>query len=210
MTRFQGLRAILYRDLLYIWKQLLFGLLACDVIWAFFYLQASDQVAFYAGFVIAGYALWIPIDLIKAETAGEWNLLLPHTAWAMVLSKYLIGWLCLLLGLVSYLVIAQLSALLGLPSLESPSLLMDLGITLFFQSCCFPVLFLSGGQDNDQNNMLFLLLLVVGSIFSLWELSQFLPVSLSLALYEALPFLPFLIIVPSILLSVRLYQKRLP
>ena len=152
----------------------------------------------------------IPLSLMSLDERAHWDsfaAMLPYADRAVVLSRYVVSWLCVLFASVMYTIGSVLSAD---PLTRMVTLGWLLALFLVTQSILFPFLFRHGVEKARIYMMIFLLAVVVvsmGLVALAGEAipldSRFLPGILGIALGVGL-----VLCVASVPLSDRQYRKH--
>lgn len=200
------MKALLYKDFRTIWRQMKAFLLLIAV----FCLVPNDSFFNMGTFFVLYAGVMIPLSLMSLDERAHWDsfaAMLPYADRAVVLSRYVVSWLCVLFASVMYTIGSVLSAD---PLARMATLGWLLALFLVTQSILFPFLFRHGVEKARIYMMIFLLAVVVvsmGLVALAGEVipldSRFLPGILGIALGVGL-----VLCMASVPLSVRQYRKH--
>lgn len=197
------MKALLYKDFLVMWKQLKVFLLMVVI-----FCLVPSQTHFMNMFFIAYAGLMIPISLMSYDERDAWPSLaamLPYTSRDIVLSRYVISWLCSLFATALYVI--------GSVWDTNSHRLTDMGwllaLFLLIQAFLFPLLFRIGVEE-ARIYIFFIVIVVV--ILSSWLAalaSASLPQSTPLLSCPVVLTLALLLSLASVPLSIQQYTKSL-
>ncbi len=201
------MKGLLLKDLLNLKKQ---GLILLVLLVFYFVLSlTSDSMAMFGGALSIVSAI-LPITALSYDERAKWDryaLTMPVSRSQMVVSKYLLG--ILLCG--TAFVFSTVCLILFDQATVAQSLLESVAfvaIGLFFLAVLLPILF-RFGVEKGRLLMLLLIVLPVALVFFLSKLGISLPDDFNWE--QLLPFLPvalLIVMVLSVLLSIRIYKKK--
>lgn len=140
------MKALLYKDLCVLWKQMKFVIFLVALFCAMPSVGGLDLNTFFMAYA----GLLVPISLFSYDERARWDALaamLPYAARDLVLSRYLFSWLATAFAVLCYLV-GQVLFSPGTP-LTGEALLLPaftVGLLLVIQAVYFPVLFRLGAE----------------------------------------------------------------
>lgn len=157
------MKALLYKDLCVLWKQMKYMLLLV-VLSCLFPNQDLNLSLFFV--IYAG--LILPISLMAYDERAKWNdfaAMLPYSTRTLVFSRYLFGWGTALFGAVMNLAGLFLFSPNHLPtSAELSTLVYTLAVILVAQAIFFPCLFRMGAEQGRVYMTVFsVIILVIGA-----------------------------------------------
>lgn len=151
------MKALLYKDLCVLWKQMKFVIVMVAV-----FCLMPDTGFNLNTFFVAYAGLIIPVTLFAYDERAKWNALaamMPYSTRDLVLSRYLFGWLSTAFAVLCHLVGQLLFSSGHKPAGESALILvMTLAMTLVVQAVYFPILFRLGAEKSR----LVMLVVIVG------------------------------------------------
>ena len=151
------MKALLYKDLCVLWKQMKFVIVMVAV-----FCLMPDTGFNLNTFFVAYAGLIIPVTLFAYDERAKWDALaamMPYSTRDLVLSHYLFGWLSTAFAVLCYLV-GQVLFSGGHKPADGSSLVlvMTLAMTLVVQAVYFPILFRLGAEKGR----LVMLVIIVG------------------------------------------------
>lgn len=157
------MKALLYKDLCVLWKQMKYMLLLVAL-----FCLIPNQVLNLSQFFVIYAGLMLPISLMAYDERAKWDdfaAMLPYSTRTLVFSRYLFGWGTALFGAVMNLTGLFLFSPNHLPaSTELSTLLYVLAIILVSQAIFFPCLFRMGVEKGRVYlTVFFVIILVVGA-----------------------------------------------
>lgn len=151
------MKALLYKDLCVLWKQLKFVIFMVAI-----FCLMPDTGFNLNTFFVAYAGLIIPGTLFAYDERAKWDSLaamMPFSTRDLVLSRYLFGWLSTAFAVLCHLVGQLLFSSGHKPAGESALILvMTLAMTLVVQAVYFPILFRLGAEKSR----LVMLVVIVG------------------------------------------------
>lgn len=198
--------ALLRKDCCILWKQLrifLFVMLAITIF----------NGAFGNIFIVI-WAAMLPYTAMAYDERSKWDQLaamMPYSVRDLVLSKYLLGWLCCgAVGLLS-LLIQVVQAALGSPfaAFDPAANLLGLCSSLCVLAVTLPCMF-RFGVEKGRLMMFLMIFLVCGTAGALGSIvvDGDGPANIAPLLMAVLPIAALVLTAASVPLSMRLYQKR--
>lgn len=200
------MKALLMKDCYTLWKQL--RLFIAVMLFIVLFNGAFGNV-----FIIV-WAAMLPYTAMAYDERSKWDQLaamMPYSVRDIVLSKYLLGWLCCggagLFAMLSQLVLTALGS--PLASFDPPSNLISFCAALCVLAVTLPCMFRFGVERGRLMMFLFIFLVcgvagALGSVVADGDGSVHFPPFLTVAL----PLAAVVLTAVSVPLSVRLYQKR--
>ena len=151
------MKALLYKDLCVLWKQMKFMIFMV----AIFCLMPDTGFSLNT-FFVAYAGLIIPVTLFAYDERAKWDSLaamMPYSTRDLVLSRYIFGWLSTVFAVLCYLAGQLLFPGGHKPAGESALVLViTLAMTLVVQAVYFPILFRLGAEKGR----LVMLVVIVG------------------------------------------------
>lgn len=157
------MKALLYKDLCVLWKQMKYMLLLVAL-----FCLIPNQVLNLSQFFVIYAGLMLPISLMAYDERAKWDdfaAMLPYSTRTLVFSRYLFGWGTALFGAVMNLAGLFLFSPNHLPAgTELSTLVYTLVVILVAQAIFFPCLFRMGVEKGRVYlTVFFVIILVVGA-----------------------------------------------
>jgi len=206
------MKALIYKDLLSLWKYLRTYLVLCALFQLMSLVNDSSFLRFYPTILVAT----IPNTLLAYEERDKWDrlsLTLPVSRKTLVTAKYLVG-LILLGGITLLSAATGLIHVMNDPEADLTGLFLELSgsaaLGLFVQSIVLPATFRLGAE---KGRLVYGFCLGIAAVLFLLGVFTVSAVSAQAPLFSLLvsiliPALLLMMLAASWLLSVRFYEKR--
>jgi len=194
------MKALILKDVYVLWKQMRLYVLILSVL-------ALVGGAFNSLFVVVWCSM-LPYTAVAYDERSRWGQLaamMPYTRRDIVLSKYVLGWICMAAAMALNAVIQQAAPLLGRESADMTLLLVSLFAGMIVLDVTMPMVFHFGVE---RGRMVFMLLIfgvaIAGGVLAeAVEIPEF-----SLPLLVVMPFAAALATAVSVPLSMKLYRTE--
>lgn len=200
------MKALLMKDCFVLWKQLRIFILVMVVITVF----NGD----FGNIFTVIWAAMLPYTAMAYDERSKWDYLavmMPYSVRDIVMSKYLLGWLCCGAAGLFALVCQFLQTVLGSPiaAFDPVANLIGLFASLCVLSITLPLMF-RFGVERGRLVMFLLIFLVCGTAGALGSIvvDGDGPANIAPVLMAVLPIAALVLTAVSVPLSMRLYQKR--
>jgi len=192
------MKALILKDTYVLWKQMRLYVLILAVL-------SLVGGAFNSLFVVVWCSM-LPYTAVAYDERSHWGQLaamMPYSRRDVVLSKYVLGWMCMAAAMVLNIVVQQAASLLGREGADLSLMLVSLFAGIIALDVTMPMVFRFGVE---RGRMLFMLLIfgvaiAGGFLVGAMEIPQF-----SLPLVLVMPIAAALATVVSIPLSLKLYR----
>lgn len=200
------MNALLMKDCCVLWKQLRIFIFVMLVITVF----NGD----FGNIFIVIWAAMLPYTAMAYDERSKWDQLaamMPYSVRDIVLSKYLLGWLCCGAAALFSLLVQLVQTALGSPlaAFSPTDNLIGLCASLCVLSITLPMMF-RFGVERGRLMMFLVIFLVCGTAGALGSIvvDGTGPATAAPVLMAALPIAALVLTAVSVPLSMRLYQKR--